>query len=183
MERHPITMTTETGKALQPNTQTPTRTRFASMGLLLCRIVLGFAFILSAIPKLLMPYAFLSNVFGFELLGPNAGLLLAIVLPWLEIVLAVLLLADVFAVEAILVSAALAALFTFAQASAIHRGLEISCGCFSQVDPGQVSYVTLGKACLLGLVAALGVCFSFLGTAWGKRPQSSKFTEIEVGDL
>ena len=173
MERNKITMPTESEKTVQNNALATAPPRFVTTGLFVCRIMLGFTFILSAIPKLLMPYVFLSNVYGFELLGPNVGLLVAIILPWLEITLAILLLADVFAVEAILISAALGAAFTFAQASAIYHGLEISCGCFSQVDAAQVSYLTMGKAALLALVALLGLYFSFSPTRSLKRTQSA----------
>lgn len=133
-----------------------------------CRVGLGVSFLLSAVPKLQMPYQFLSSIYGYEIVGPLAGIFLAVSLPWLEIVLAILLLGDIFVGPAFLLSALLSSLFVFAQGSALYHGLDISCGCFSQAEPDMVSFVTLGKTSLLFLVAVLAYTFAVVKPNFGK---------------
>ena len=45
-------------------------------------------------------------------------------------------------------------LFTFVLASALHRHLDISCGCFSNAGAGKISYLTLIRAIVITLISA-----------------------------
>lgn len=133
------------------------------MFLLAVRLALGAVFILSSLPKLRQPYAFLANVFEYELVGPRTGVVVATVLPWIELTLGVCLLGGVLTAGAFLTSAVLGAVFVFVQASALYRGLAISCGCFHSSDGGgMVSYLTLTRAVLVMLAAAV----AYLVCAW-----------------
>lgn len=40
---------------------------------LVVRLGLGVMFIASSLPKIRLPYAFLSDVYGYELVGPKMG--------------------------------------------------------------------------------------------------------------
>ncbi len=137
-----------------------TRRRFAGGFTLLVRIGLGCMFLYSSLPKIRQPYDFLSSVYKYELVGPKLGLLIAMVLPWVELFVGVCLLGSIFVGGALLVSVALGAIFTFVVGSAMYRGLEISCGCFSAA--GSIGYAALIRACaitLAGIAAYLTVLF------------------------
>jgi uncharacterized membrane protein YphA (DoxX/SURF4 family) len=118
---------------------------------LIVRIGLGCMFLYSSLPKLRQPYDFLSSVYMYELVDPKLGLLIAMVLPWAELMVGVCLLGGIFIGGALLVSIGLGAMFTFVIGSAMYRGLEISCGCFS--ESGAIGYATLIRACAIMLVS------------------------------
>ena len=119
------------------------------------RVALGCAFLASALPKIRQPYDFLSSVYGFELVGPKLGMVVAMTLPWMELLVGICLVGGIFVSGALLVSAAMGAMFAFVLASALYRGLDISCGCFSTSTGGKISYVTLIRAVVI-LLASLG---------------------------
>ncbi len=133
----------------------PSTQRIAQAVVLLMRLALGATFLLSSLPKLRQPYDFLSNVYAYELLGPELGLVVAMVLPWLELCLAICLLGGILDGAALLASILLAGLFTAVQASALYRGLDISCGCFEAVEHGRVSYATLKRTSSFLLAASM----------------------------
>jgi hypothetical protein len=110
-------------------------------------------FVYSSLPKMRQPYDFLSSVYKYELVGPKLGLLIAMVLPWAELMVGVCLLGGIFVGGALLVSFVMGTIFTFVVGSAIHRGLEISCGCFSASSVEQVGYSTLIRACMIALIS------------------------------
>ena len=45
------------------------------------RLVLGVMFLMSALPKIRQPYDFLGDVYGYEIVGPKLGMLIAMKLP------------------------------------------------------------------------------------------------------
>ena len=63
----------------------PSNESLLSAFLLMVRLGLGFMFILSSVPKIRQPYAFLGSVYGYELVGAKVGVLVAMVLPWVEL--------------------------------------------------------------------------------------------------
>lgn len=117
------------------------------------RLVLGCIFIYSSLPKIRQPYDFLSNVYNFELVGPKLGVLTAMVLPWAELLVGVCLVGGIFVSGALLVSIGMGAMFSFFIASALYRGLNISCGCFSSSSTEQIGYMTLIRACVIMLLS------------------------------
>jgi len=122
---------------------------------LVVRLGLGCLFLWSSLPKIRQPYDFLSGVYNYELVGPKLGMLTAIALPWLELLVGLCLVGGIFVSGALLASVGMAVMFTFALASALYRGLEISCGCFSASDTGIISYSTLIRACLILLFSTV----------------------------
>jgi len=115
----------------------------------LLRVGLGGLFLASSLAKIRQPYDFLSNVYGYELAGPKLGMLAAMVLPWLELILGVCLIGGIFVGGALLFCFILTCFFTFVQASALHRGLSISCGCFNASGSGLIDYTTLIRSLFL----------------------------------
>lgn len=54
-----------------------------------------------------------------------------------------------------LINLRLSAILSFAVSSALHRGLNISCGCFSASSTEQIGYVTLIRALVIMLISAV----------------------------
>jgi len=127
----------------------------ATAGLVLVvRLGLGFMFIMSSVPKIRQPYSFLGSIYAYELVGPKLGVLVAMVLPWVELFTGVCLVGGVFVGGPLLASMGMGVLFTFVLGSALYRHLDISCGCFSNPGAGKISYLTLIRAIVITLVSA-----------------------------
>lgn len=103
------------------------------------RIYLGGLFILAAVDKIAKPAAFALDVATYDILPLELVNLIAITLPWIEIVAGVLLVAGARVRPAALVVAALMTVFLVALVIALARGLDMSCGCFAsqgaEADP------------------------------------------------
>lgn len=136
------------------------RQRAAAGFLFVVRLILGAVLLWAALGKIREPYDFLSSVYDYALVGPDLGMLVAMVLPWLELLLGICLLGGLFVGGALLSSAALGVVFVFVQASAMSRGLDIACGCFSGLtsvaSQETISYATILRAGLMLAAALLG---------------------------
>ncbi len=137
------------------------------------RLGLGCLFVWSGIPKIRQPYDFLSSVYTYELVGPQLGMLVAIVLPWLELLVGVCLVGGVFVGGALLTCTGMATMFTFVIASGLHRGLRISCGCFSASGGGVIDYLTLIRAVAILLVSMIAY-FCMVGRRRGAAISGSR---------
>ncbi|MGE5608881.1 MAG: MauE/DoxX family redox-associated membrane protein [Bacillota bacterium] len=122
------------------------------------RLGLGIMLLYSGLVKARHPYQFLSNVYDYELVGPEVGKVVAIGLPSLELLIGGCLIGGIYVPGALMGSMLLGAMFTFATASSLYRGLSIACGCFgASVD--VVTGFTVARAggvCLASLLALLG---------------------------
>ena len=110
----------------------------------LARFGLAAVWLLSGVPKALDPDQTYVAVRAYDVLPPLGVELVAAVLPWLEIALAVLLLLGLGTRAVALVSAGLLLVFVAGVAQAWARGLSIDCGCFGgggAVEPGRTAYV------------------------------------------
>ncbi|HEY3899284.1 MAG TPA: MauE/DoxX family redox-associated membrane protein [Chthoniobacter sp.] len=87
-------------------------------------------------------------------LPPDLTLLIAVYLPWLELTAAITLFVRRLALGAATAAAGMTTVFLIALASAWHRGLDISCGCFGK-DEVSTNYPTLLTRDALLLAAAL----------------------------
>ncbi len=129
---------------------------------LLVRLGIGCMFIYSSLPKIRQPYDFLANVYNFELVGPKLGMLTAMILPWAELLVGICLVGGIFVSGALLVSICLGAMFTFVLASALYRGLNISCGCFGSSFADTIGYSTLVRAIIIMLLSATAYSYKVL---------------------
>lgn len=126
----------------------------------MARLLLGGVLLWSSIPKLQNPYDFLSSVYDYELVGSQVGLALAVILPWLELILGICLIAGVLELGAFTLSTCLFLVFALARASVVMRGVKIPCGCAAKTsvvmtagDLWQSGLLLL--ICLAGLVSRL----------------------------
>lgn len=129
-------------------------------------IGLGAVFLYASYDKILQPGEFARIVYHYQILGPNqhvgpwASNLLAVTLPWIEVVLGLALVTGVWRREAAALASGLLVVFVAAVASALLRGIDIAnCGCFSVSGEGRAAglQLILGDLLLLagGLVLAL----------------------------
>jgi hypothetical protein len=109
-------------------------------------MMLGGVFIWSSIPKILEPTAFLRSVEAYDLVPTTLAPLVAAALPAVELTFGALLVANLLVPGAALGSFILGTTFVLAQASALWRGLQIACGCFSVQGDEMVGDFTLFRA-------------------------------------
>jgi uncharacterized membrane protein YphA (DoxX/SURF4 family) len=137
-------------------------------------------FVYASLEKIAHPADFARIVYHYRIVGPNEWTgplpanLVAVVLPWVEIVAGLLLIAGVWRREAASVLAALLVVFLGAVSWALVRGIDIeNCGCFSVTGAGRRAGVTLllGDALLL-----LAAGFVLRGSAPASHRQSGEAT-------
>jgi uncharacterized membrane protein YphA (DoxX/SURF4 family) len=122
------------------------------------KLILGGALLWAGLVKINRPYDFLGIVYSYQLVGPRAGIVVAVLLPWLEFVLGVTLLAGFLTTASLYLAVGLGLLFVYVEASALHRTLAISCGCFSLGQGGgTVNYATLTRAVVFFVLAVVGI--------------------------
>lgn len=108
--------------------------------LLGCRMLLGAVFLYASADKILHPRAFADAIAAYEIL-PDAWVpVVAVTLPWIEAACALALLAGVFVDAAALATGGMLVVFIAGIASAMARGLEIDCGCFSASRDSPVGW-------------------------------------------
>ena len=144
---------------------------FLNTYLYLCvRLVLGIIFVWASTDKVIHPAAFAKAVYNYQILPDALINITAIILPWLELILGIMLILGLWCSGTILLANLLLITFVSALVFNLARGLDIDCGCFStsQGPPSNSSmrwYVFRdGTFFLLGL-------YLFFHTFWwrGKK--------------
>ncbi len=96
------------------------------------RLLLGAYFVYASLDKIAAPAAFAKVVYQWQVAGPLPSNLVAVTLPWVEILAGLLLIAGVWRREAALVIALLLAVFVVSAGSVLARGIDVvNCGCTS----------------------------------------------------
>jgi len=123
-------------------------------------IGLGAVFIYASLDKIAHPLDFARIVYRYQLAGPSATLgvvpanVLAVVLPWVEIVTGILLVTGLWRREAALVAGGMLVMFLVAVGYVLWQGIDVAhCGCFTVGGEGRSAGWTL-IAGDLGLLAA-----------------------------
>jgi putative oxidoreductase len=120
------------------------------------RIVLGGLFIYSGGIKLLDPGAFQIDIANFDLIPIGISGVVAVGLPWLELVCGLALLTNRLLQGGALLLGLLMAVFILFVASAWTRGLDVACGCFGASDATPDYPLWIGRNLLiLGGLAAV----------------------------
>jgi uncharacterized membrane protein YphA (DoxX/SURF4 family) len=123
-----------------------------------CRIGIGLVMLAAALGKIGDPAAFSTQIHHYRLAPIGAENLLAILLPWVELLAGLSLVLGAHARSGAWLSAAMMAVFTLAVGTAVARGLDIECGCFGTADASHVGGMKLAENLLLtgaALVASL----------------------------
>jgi uncharacterized membrane protein YphA (DoxX/SURF4 family) len=99
---------------------------------LLLRLLLGGFFVFACLDKIASPAAFARIVYQWQVIGPVPSNLVAVTLPWVELVAGLLLIAGVWKRESALVIALMLVVFIVAAGSVMARGIDVeNCGCVS----------------------------------------------------
>ncbi len=118
------------------------------------QIVIGVIFAVASLSKIGDLAAFATQVHNFRLAPIWSENLIAMTLPWIELIAALALVLGVRARPGAIVVTVLMAGFTVGVAVAIVRGLDFECGCFGTADHTRVGAVKLAENLLMLGVAA-----------------------------
>jgi uncharacterized membrane protein YphA (DoxX/SURF4 family) len=112
--------------------------------ILAARLILGGAFVVASIGKIADPSAFAASIGHYHLLPTVTVLPIATVLPWVELLCGFGLIFGITLRASALLAFLMVLVFTAGITSALVRGLDISCGCFTQ-DPaaGRIGWAKL----------------------------------------
>jgi len=121
------------------------------------RVAISGLFLYSGIVKLVDPLGTADTVRNYDLIGDPWVTVVALWLPWVEVVAGGLLFCGCWVPGALAVVMASAVTFSLAIGSAWWRGLDISCGCLGAGGDGGSGPVHYAWH-LMGLLALLGVC-------------------------
>ena len=102
------------------------------------QIAIGCVFLAAALGKIGDLTAFALQIHNFRLAPVSSEHLIAITLPWIELVAGLALLLGIRARAGATITLALMALFTFAVAAAWARGLDFECGCFGKAVASKI---------------------------------------------
>lgn len=95
------------------------------------RFLIGALMLLAAVSKLANPTEFLGSIYAYQLPLPRMWLqTAAVVVPWVELLCGLMLVANVWADTALVAVLGLFIFFLLFTGQAWVRGLNISCGCF-----------------------------------------------------
>ena len=130
--------------------------KFVNYIVLLVRLVLVAAFLLAAIPKIQDPVAFAISVESYRILTGQAVLWVALVLPWLELIIGLGLLVPKVRRASSLLIILLLFIFVGLHASAWIRGLDIDCGCYAIESVSSNYFLLISRNCAL-IIAAVFV--------------------------
>jgi putative oxidoreductase len=130
---------------------------------LLARLILGGAFVYAGILKIRSPLEFADNIAAYQLLPASMINVLALGLPFLEIVGGLSVLGGVLIRIGTLGILALLIVFIGAIVEALEKGLSIDCGCFGGHSGLESNlWVALGRNLVLLLLAAFIYRHGFL---------------------
>jgi len=104
--------------------------------ILICRILLGGIFIYASLDKIAHPAEFAKAIGNYHVLPFGLENLLALTLPWLELLAGVALITGVMIDGAAIMVIIMNIIFIFAISQALARGISIECGCFSVTTEG-----------------------------------------------
>ena len=112
--------------------------------------VLGYA----GVSKLPHAWNFAETIANYQIFPAQANQLAAVIMPWCEVLVGILLLCGVWVRPAAMLGALLFAGFTIAVVSAMARGLDIECGCFGTETASKAGAIAL-TIDLAGLAVSL----------------------------
>ena len=125
------------------------------------QIAAGLIFLASALPKIADLSGFAGSVHNFHLepFVPMAATnLLAMTIPWVELVAGLALVAGVRPRAGAFIYTALLAVFTIGVIAAMARGLSFDCGCFGKAGSGPIGAMKLAENLVMmavGMIAAV----------------------------
>jgi len=136
--------------------------------LLALRLVLGGVFIYASVYKIAEPAEFARSIYNYRMMPEATINLMAIVMPWLELISGILIIIGPFVRGSALLIGLMLLVFVIAISSAIARGLDISCGCFKVGEGGRIVGLETLIEDILMLIAVF-VILAFGGRSFSIR--------------
>jgi uncharacterized membrane protein YphA (DoxX/SURF4 family) len=137
--------------------------------ILAIRLVLGVVFIWAAVDKIVNPGDFAQNIYNYRMLPDGFINFMALTLPWLEIICGGLIIVGVFVRGSAFLIAFMLFIFIIAISYALMRGLDISCGCFSQEGGHEVAVDLLYRDIVMFVGALLVMFYPGPGLSLSRR--------------
>ena len=109
---------------------------------LLLRLYIGGIFVYASMHKISYPGEFAENIAGYQIVPFWAVNLMAVVMPWVELLCGLLLIVGIRVKSNIALIAGMLVLFIVAISIGLMRGAPIGCGCFHSVEDAM-SWTTL----------------------------------------
>ena len=104
---------------------------------LVVRLLLGLVFVYASLDKIADPAAFARIVYQWQVLGPVASNVVAVTLPWVELLAGLLLVVGAWKRDAAAVVAVMLVVFIVAAVFVLARGIDVdNCGCTSVAAAG-----------------------------------------------
>lgn len=94
------------------------------------RLVVGITFISASFYKIIEPGDFAKSIWYYHMVPGSAINLMAIVLPWLELICGICLIVGFYYRSSVIWINIMMVVFIIALITAVVRGLDIDCGCF-----------------------------------------------------
>ncbi|MDY0311685.1 MAG: MauE/DoxX family redox-associated membrane protein [Desulfobacterales bacterium] len=126
------------------------KTRFGRILPPALRLLIGAVFLYASYDKILHPGDFARAVHNYQILPAAAVNPVAVVLPWMELLLGFFLVAGIWLPGTTVLSALLLTVFNGALIFNLARGLDVSCGCFStQITGAPATWGTAARDLVL----------------------------------
>jgi len=125
----------------------------------LTRLYIALVFILSGLDKINDLSSFAQSIENYRILSISLINILAIIIPWLEVIAGALLLLGIFIKENSLIIFTLLIIFTVAIFTAVLRNLDIDCGCQGTFDGQKVGILKIIENIALFFFAFLSIKF------------------------
>ncbi len=126
-----------------------------NVAVLVLRVVLAAIFIVAGASKIGHANLFAAQIAGFKLLPQAVIAPMALGLPFLEILLGGYLLLGLFTRTSAWIAVVLLALFDAAIASAVVRGMTVSCGCFGPNDATVTTWAEVARDAIFVVLAVI----------------------------
>lgn len=124
-----------------------------------CRLILGGIFIYASLDKIANPPEFARIIANYAILPDYLVTLPALVLPWLELLAGLLLVAGIWKRSSAVLLSLLLLVFIMALGFNAWRGIDLNCGCFSTSAADKESALTLILRDVLILLPGLLIVF------------------------
>ena len=108
-----------------------------------CRLLLGFVFIYASLDKIAHPDQFARIIYNYRIVPGELVNLVAIFLPWLELITALMLIVGIWQKGAALIVGGMLGVFIAALSIALTQGIDIECGCFSTTSHSRSPVISL----------------------------------------
>ncbi len=118
--------------------------------------ITGLIFLVAGLSKIADPAAFAQQIHNFRIAPIATENLLAMTVPWIEIVAGLALVAGIRSRAAAVLATTMLAAFTLAVAAAWVRGLDFECGCFGKATASRIGGVKLLENLAMIAIAAGG---------------------------